>query len=51
MIPGTHNYPSIENKRYMRTGAEEEYHIRGALGMNLPKGREKKKDIFAKVEK
>ena len=50
-IPGTHNYPSIENKRYMRTGAEEEYDTRGALGMNLPKGRVKKKDIFAKPKK
>ena len=40
-IPGTNNYPTIETKRAMRTGAEEEYHIRGELGRNLPKKKQK----------
>jgi hypothetical protein len=36
-IPGTSNYPTIEAKRQMRTGAEEEYDIRGKLGMHMPR--------------
>ena len=40
-IPGTNDYPTIETKRPMRTGAEEEYHIRGELGVILPRKKEK----------
>jgi hypothetical protein len=34
-IPGISNYPTIETKRALRTGAEEEYQVRGELGVFL----------------
>ena len=40
-IPGTNNYPPICTKKPLRSGAEEEYDIRGELGMVLAKPKQK----------